>query len=60
MPEEEKPAAPVAEDGEAPVEKKPAKRRAKKENTEPESEKEWSEDTSNNPFAALLKDIEVK
>ncbi len=60
LPEEEKPAAPEKEEGEAPVEKKPAKRRAKKENTEAEGEKEWSEDTSNNPFAALLKDIEVK
>ncbi len=58
LPEEEKPEVP-AEKEEAAGEKKPRKR-VKKENTEPEEEKEWSEDTANNPFAALLKDIDVK
>lgn len=59
LPEEEKPAPSENTEAEV-VEKKPAKRRAKIEKTEPEEEKEWSEDTSNNPFAALLKDLEVK
>ena len=46
-----------AKDGE---EKKARKPRIKQEKSEPEEKKEWSEDTSNNPFADLLKDLDVK
>ena len=57
--EDENKIAEAAEEKEV-VEKKPAKRRVKVEKTEPEEAKEWSEDTSNNPFAALLADLDVK
>lgn len=60
--EPEKPAkAPVeaAETTEQPkVEKKP-QRKSKQEKT-PEAHSEWSEESSNNPFAALLKNLDVK
>ncbi len=58
LPEEPKPAKEEKSDDAKPeTEKKPRKPRAKKENVEPEEEKEWSEDISNNPFADLLKDL---
>lgn len=61
LPEEEKPVEPAAnEDESKPAEKKTGKKRAKQEKSEPEGEKEWSEDTSNNPFADLLKNLDVK
>lgn len=58
LPEEEKPEVAVeVETEEAP--KKVRKTKAKKVE-EPEEEKEWSEETSNNPFAALLKDFDAE
>ena len=58
LPEEEKPAAAEGENkGE---ERRPRKPRAKVEKNEADGEKEWSEDTSNNPFADLLKNLDVK
>ena len=54
LPEEPKPAK--AEGDEA--NKKTKKVKSKKPETE--EEVEWSEDTSNNPFADLLKDLNIK
>ncbi|MBO5223066.1 MAG: 4-hydroxy-3-methylbut-2-enyl diphosphate reductase [Clostridia bacterium] len=56
LPEEVKPVEEVTENAEEPA-KKVKKVRAKK-NDENEESKEWSEDTANNPFADLLKDIQ--
>jgi 4-hydroxy-3-methylbut-2-enyl diphosphate reductase len=57
LPEEVKPVEEVApETAEEPA-KKVKKVKAKK-NDENEESKEWSEDTANNPFADLLKDIQ--
>lgn len=55
LPEEEKPAH-TEDEGE----KKSRKPRAKQEKRDDEGEKEWSEEVSNNPFADLLKDLDVK
>ena len=55
LPEEEKPAH-TEDEGE----KKSRKPRAKQEKRDDEGEKEWSEEISNNPFADLLKDLDVK
>lgn len=55
LPEEEKPAH-TEDEGE----KKSRKPRAKQEKRNDEGEKEWSEEVSNNPFADLLKDLDVK
>lgn len=55
LPEEEKPAH-TEEEGE----KKSRKPHAKQEKRDDEGEKEWSEEVSNNPFADLLKDLDVK
>ncbi len=41
-------------------EKKARKPRKVKESAEPQEEKEWSEDVSNNPFADLLKNLDVQ
>ena len=60
LPEEEKPVEAASSENKEGGEKKPRKQRAKQERTELEGEKEWSEDTSNNPFADLLKDLDVK
>ena len=58
LPEEVKPVEEVApETAEEPA-KKVKKVRAKK-SEEAEESKEWSEDTANNPFAELLKDIQL-
>lgn len=57
LPEEPKPVKVQSED-EAEAPKKTKKVRAKK--VETEEEVEWSEDTSNNPFADLLKNIDLK
>lgn len=57
LPEEEKPAR---AEGEENGEKKSRKPRAKQDRHDDEGEKEWSEEVSNNPFADLLKDLEVK
>lgn len=54
LPEEEKPA------NEDEGEKKPKRTRAKQDKTEDEGEKEWSEEVSNNPFADLLKNLDVE
>lgn len=56
LPEEAKPAK--AEGDEAAANKKAKKVKTKK--VETEEEVEWSEDTSNNPFADLLKDLNIK
>ena len=53
--EEEKPAH-TEDEGE----KKSRKPRAKQEKRDDDGEKEWSEEVSNNPFADLLKDLDVK
>lgn len=55
IPEEEKPAH-TEDEGE----KKSRKPRAKQEKRDDEGEKEWSEEVSNNPFADLLKDLDIK
>lgn len=55
LPDEEKPAH-TEDEGE----KKSRKPRAKQEKRDDEGEKEWSEEVSNNPFADLLKDLDVK
>lgn len=55
LPEEEKPAH-TEDEGE----KKSRKPRAKQEKRDDDGEKEWSEEVSNNPFADLLKDLDVK
>lgn len=57
LPEEEKPAR---AEGEENGEKKSRKPRAKQDRHDDEGEKEWSGEVSNNPFADLLKDLEVK
>ena len=60
LPEEEKPVNTEKAEAKGGEEKKARKPRVKQEKAEPEEEKEWSEDTSNNPFADLLKDLDVK
>lgn len=60
LPEEEKPVNTEKAEAKGGEEKKVRKPRVKQEKAEPEEEKEWSEDTSNNPFADLLKDLDVK
>ena len=40
-------------------EEKKARKPRKAEKVTPEEETEWSEDVANNPFAALLKNIDV-
>lgn len=56
LPEEEKPEG----EKEAKAEKKARKPRVQKEKTDSDSSTGWSEDTSNNPFADLLKDLDIK
>jgi 4-hydroxy-3-methylbut-2-enyl diphosphate reductase len=58
LPDDVKPEAEPAAEGEEAQAKKVKKVKAKK--ADDEEGKEWSEDTSNNPFADLLKDIEIK
>ena len=58
LPEEEKPEKkPVEEKAEG--EEKKARKPRKTEKAAPEEETEWSEDVANNPFAALLKNLDV-
>lgn len=58
LPEEAKPAKEdKGDDAKTEGERKPRKPRVKHEKAEPDEEKEWSEDISNNPFADLLKDL---
>ena len=72
LPEEEKPEEKPVENAEgetsattAPAPKKertprPSKKTERKPKTEDDTQKEWTDETSNNPFAALLKDIDVE
>lgn len=60
LPEEPKPAKEEKnEEAGEEVVKKPRKPRVKQEK-EPEEDKEWSEEVSNNPFADLLKNLDVE
>ncbi len=61
-PETEKPAKESAEDTAAATEPKAEKKpqRKPKQEKAPEDHSEWSEESSNNPFAALLKNLDVK